>query len=776
MNGKNPLTLDFNTFTTSIGLDYNNGAYVAHPSLEVVKAELARIVTNPSYLDKTQVLKNPFPVAWRILLTFVIQGPEDFGALSKKRKQPKPKKIPSETKVSSPKPTEGFEQSHSVFSSTVPDPQDLERNIQLASTGLPSTLDEGTYKSQPLPEASNEGIAKTMPRPERPLGDKDSGGNKPPTDMEPIYPTVTDPSGTREPSYEGEPDIKALQLKTFANVQALLLSDDEMVQETNDEEVFKAEEDMDEDTQEDTKVQSPPPNTDKPESSPIQDTDESTSNCSLDLKKFNNILPLTERQLVKYLKKVSRVLFNRLIEAQWAQHEEVVVSYADLKAAIEGYYEENIDHREQTNKVINAAMNSLDKNNITRGDLLNALNEATESLKAIQDAVKEDLVLNKKVLEAIEAYTTNSTHFTELLILIKNFDFQGLKSSIESIQATTLTQEDHLASWAKSSTSMAWNLSLRMTAVESSQAEIRSEISFLRKDTSDIKSMMTEIYYKCWGENVTQTDTVEPPSHIEGEHAAMEEEPTNVVPITIKQKAIVTGDQPEDQRKLVAVLKEARPNPDALILMPYKINGTIFQLTNEQIQAHLDKEKKIKKAAEEAKMFEMTKTEVIKVVQEEAEKIGLDPKKIISAKTGEKFKKAQDAEHQVLKREHPQKAKRAMELRMKRVKQYTWTMSNRLKPELITYVKIYPNTKPVVLTVYRNNDKRNFKVHNLFKFGDFRITELDELGLIIKKKKNSIVKDLMTSLEKRYERLKKIPKELRIQSALPAPVLRQVAS
>ncbi|GJY29094.1 putative reverse transcriptase domain-containing protein [Tanacetum coccineum] len=298
------------------------------------------------------------------------------------------------------------------------------------------------------------------------------------------------------------------------------------------------------------------------------------------------------RQLVKYLRKVSRVLFNRLTEAQWEQHEEAIVSYADLKASIEGYYEENIDHIEQTEKVINAATNSLDKNNIARGDVLNALNGLTEALNAIQDA----------------------------------------------------------------------------------------------------------------------DDTKEPPSHTEGEHAAIEEEPTNAVPITTvnpteiptsefqpitiiistsqpepsipqrEGKAIVTDDQPEVQRKL---------------------------LTDEQIQAHFDKEEKIKKATKEAKMFKMTKTEVIKVVQEEAEKIGLDPKKIISAKAGEKFKKAHDAEHQVLKREHSQKAKRAMELRMKR---------------------------------------------------------------------NSIVKDLMTSLGKRYERLKTMPEELGIQSDLPAPVPGQAVS
>ncbi|GKA09332.1 hypothetical protein Tco_0688663, partial [Tanacetum coccineum] len=79
-----------------------------------------------------------------------------------------------------------------------------------------------------------------------------------------------------------------------------------------------------------------------------------------------------------------------------------------------------------------------------------------------------------------------------------------------------------------------------------------------------------------------------------------------------------------------------------------------------------------------------------------------------------------------------------MELRKKRVEQYIWTLSNRLKPEPIIDVKIYPKTKPAVIIVYRNNDQRNFDVHNPFKFIDFGITELDELGPIIVKKKNTI--------------------------------------
>ncbi|GKC47048.1 hypothetical protein Tco_1064770 [Tanacetum coccineum] len=183
-----------------------------------------------------------------------------------------------------------------------------------------------------------------------------------------------------------------------------------------------------------------------------------------------------------------------------------------------------------------------------------------------------------------------------------------------------------------------------------------------------------------------------------------------------------------------------------------------------------------KKAAEEARILAISKLGVIKVVQEEAKKIGLDPKKIASAKAGEKFKKAQDAEHQVLKREHSQKVKRLTEINKKRAEQYMWPMTNRIKPEPITDVKIHPNTKPDVLSVYRNSDKRNFDVHNPFKFIDFGITDLDELGPIIQKKKNFIVKDFMTSLSKRYERLKKIPEELRIQSAFPTQVPKQASS
>ncbi|GKA27760.1 hypothetical protein Tco_0713928 [Tanacetum coccineum] len=138
-----------------------------------------------------------------------------------------------------------------------------------------------------------------------------------------------------------------------------------------------------------------------------------------------------------------------------------------------------------------------------------------------------------------------------------------------------------------------------------------------------------------------------------------------------------------------------RPDPDELIRVPYEIHGKMCQLTNDEIQTHLDKEEKIKKAAEEAKLLAMIKPELIKVVHEEASNVEIDPKVLASAKGGQEFKKIQD---------------------------------------------------------------------------------LDDLAPITKKKKNKIVGILMISLGKRYERLKKIPGELGIQSALSAPAQTQSQS
>nr|GEZ30365.1 hypothetical protein [Tanacetum cinerariifolium]GEZ33420.1 hypothetical protein [Tanacetum cinerariifolium] len=192
---------------------------------------------------------------------------------------------------------------------------------------------------------------------------------------------------------------------------------------------------------------------------------------------------------------------------------------------------------------------------------------------------------------------------------------------------------------------------------------------------------LTDIQENVEGENATTTATKEPPSHTKGET----EEPRLEIPIS-------------------------------------SIPST-------------DKEEQIKKAKEKARLNAISKIEVIKGVREEAKKLGIYLKMIISTKASDLFMKAQDAKHKVLKR------------------QYT--------------KEIHLKTKPVVIAVYRGTDGRNFDVHKPFLFGAFGIFELDELREIIPKKKNTVVKDLMNSLSQRYERLRQIPGKLRIRSALP---------
>ncbi|GJU78416.1 hypothetical protein Tco_1275486 [Tanacetum coccineum] len=419
----------------------------------------------------------------------------------------------------------------------------------------------------------------------------------------------------------------------------------------------------------DEEAQSPPPNKEQPGLSHAQESD-SDSSCPDALKKYENILPLTERKL----------------------------------ASIEGYYDKNVDHRDQTDKLVQETMDCLEKNSTKRVDLLKALNGVTQTLKVVLEAIKDDPPLNRK--------------------------------------ATAISQDQHLATWAKSSTFMAWNVGPRLTAIKSSQAEIKSEISSLKSDTLEIKSMMTEIYQAFKGEHETIGDDTK-----KAKSDKAEEEPTRAVPIS-------------------TIKPITRPNPEVALIE----SSSRPSLTDPILEIHVPQQTAL------VTQREGNDQEVIKVVQEEAEKIRLDPKTIVSTQACEKFKKAHDAEHQVLKREHSQKVKRLIKLNKKKAEQYTWTISNRLKPEPITDVRIHPNSKPVVLTVFKNNDKRNFQVHRPFKFFDFRVTRLDELGLIIQKKKNTIVKDLMIFLGKRYVRLKKIPKELGIQSTLPAPIPEQAPS
>ncbi|GKC19347.1 hypothetical protein Tco_1021497 [Tanacetum coccineum] len=158
MNGKMPFTLDFKTFTTSTGLDYNNAEYVTHPFPEVVKAKLAKIVLVRNYSSTEQINSIQQMLASDL-------GLEASRALFKKRTKPKSKNTIPETKI--------------LLEGKKSDPKDLVGNIQPIDMGLPSMV-------------SNEGVAKTTSFPEGPRGDKDSKGLKPSADMEPPTLSVID--------------------------------------------------------------------------------------------------------------------------------------------------------------------------------------------------------------------------------------------------------------------------------------------------------------------------------------------------------------------------------------------------------------------------------------------------------------------------------------------------------------------------------------------------------------------------------------------------------
>nr|GEW31916.1 hypothetical protein [Tanacetum cinerariifolium] len=163
----------------------------------------------------------------------------------------------------------------------------------------------------------------------------------------------------------------------------------------------------------------------------------------------------------------------------------------------------------------------------------------------------------------------------------------------------------------------------------------------------------------------------------------------------------------------------------------------------------------------------MNKSELIKVVHKEAAKVGVDPKILASAKGDQEFRKIHDAEIKVLNREHSKKIRKARKLRKKIYDQYRWKTSSRLKPKTITDIHIHPNINPVVITIFRGNHRRNFDVHNPFMFGYFKVIKLDELGPIIQKN-NKVVGELMRSLGNICDRLRVVPKELRISSSLLA--------
>ncbi|GJT15081.1 hypothetical protein Tco_0873787 [Tanacetum coccineum] len=237
---------------------------------------------------------------------------------------------------------------------------------------------------------SNKGTAKTTSRPEGLVGDKDS--------WETYHPLIYNQYTFL---------LLILQGLTFADIQAYLLSEDELDKESDKEEVLVAGDDIYEDIQANEEVRTPSPKQDQLEPSQVQESTFDSFNP--DLKKFDNITPLTERQLIK----------------------------------------------DQTDKLMEASMSSLDRSSTTICDLYKGLDAITQLLKDINNAVKDDPAANQKINEATKTFARISSNITRVLSLVKGFDFSTLLSTMKDLQAHALKQEEAPAAWIKSSTNMA---------------------------------------------------------------------------------------------------------------------------------------------------------------------------------------------------------------------------------------------------------------------------------------------------------------------------------
>ncbi|GKC23839.1 hypothetical protein Tco_1025989 [Tanacetum coccineum] len=236
-----------------------------------------------------------------------------------------------------------------------------------------------------------------------------------------------------------------------------------------------------------------------------------------------------------------------------------------------------------------------------------------------------DPALNKKVLEATKAYTKNLTSLTELLTLVKTFDFPNLKTTVKPLLVVVTAQNDQLAKWVESSASMAGVSAHTATISPIEENPFPTEVEKVKMETKekDIKFSNVE---KEQETKLIPLTIVKPPTKPTHETKIIgsssrpqltdpifkvqvpQPESSHATPKPDRENGIAR-DTDEPPRKLVLASTKVHQDPDAL--------------------AHLGKEENMDQAAREARL---SKPKLIKVVHEEATKAGVDPKALSSKK------------------------------------------------------------------------------------------------------------------------------------------------
>ncbi|GJT33858.1 hypothetical protein Tco_0924277 [Tanacetum coccineum] len=329
---------------------------------------------------------------------------------------------------------------------------------------------------------------------------------------------------------------------------------------------------------------------------------------------------------------------SRVVKDNWEKHEEVVTSYADLKWSIEDFHTTTFKNYENTDASLRNYEKILDK---FRTDHVTELNKIFNNLQEVQNVVKEDPSLNKKVLEAAETYTKNSINLTGLLV--KNFDFPSTSKIKAMMTRIFCAFKGQSFSTPLSSVT---KLTLVIIGVQGTKDDMITEETV--SNTVDVEK-----------EPVQETQDTEPI-------------PITIVrpTVTLETKIIGSSSRPQltypiVEVQLVKASTKVCPDPDTPVLIPFEINGKLYHLTNEQIQAHMEMEERKEKADQEARLLVLNKSELIKVIHEVAIEVGVDPKDLQSSEGGQEFIKKQDVELKALKRERLEKLSKAKELRKK---------------------------------------------------------------------------------------------------------------
>ncbi|GJZ70750.1 hypothetical protein Tco_0634601 [Tanacetum coccineum] len=387
-----------------------------------------------------------------------------------------------------------------------------------------------------------------------------------------------------------------------------------------------------------------------------------------------------------------------------------------------------------------------------------------DNTPTVFETLEADSKLKTRLQTIVNTNIRTFDNLTNLNELLRNGNVTGVMTRLDALQNSFNTLNAQQATLSDSCQSLAWNLGLRMTKIKETQGIIQTEIIFCPSESASAPTTApTKVHTAVGGVLVNESSltpkVIDPALEVTPPKPTVLETQVGSSSFTKpkinngKGRAKKTDDSPP---KLVKALRILHPDPDAPLLIDYKIDGQIVKLAGDQLGEILDKKEKMEK---DALNDELSKNDVIKVVPDVVNETGV----IISGIKD--FLKHQDAHLKV----HNDKLRKKAELKKKIYGDYVWIVNNRMKPRKITNIHIHPRSKPISVTIYRNNDKRDFEVHKVFRFGDFSLSEWDKLGVILSTMANQCVPDMLNSISKKYEILKEITKTLNIDEKLPLP-------